>query len=345
MESLSTTPDYHTHAPDYYDDDYIDDLCHNEGIISVGAVVTTVFFTVVIVLSLLGNLLVLGILIKYENLRSVTNTFILNLALSDLIFTFGLPFWAHYHTAGWTFDTSLCKVISFIFQVGFYSGIIFLTMMTIHRYIAVVHPLYDLGSRKWCYGMSASVIIWIVSFLAALPGYMYHEVQLHDKNMHCEYNDMKWKHIGVYQQNAFFLVALCVIVFCYFQILKTLLRSRTHTRYRTVRLIFIIVVVFFLGWAPYNIVLVLYTLKEHQVHPFTQCEFSNGIDYAFYISRLIAFSHCCLNPVFYAFVGMKFRNHLKKLLRKFWLCQTSEEQQTATIRVVFHSHGEEQSMY
>nr|XP_006634615.1 PREDICTED: chemokine XC receptor 1-like [Lepisosteus oculatus] len=348
-EQLSTTAGYveNQFSTYEYNDYYEDDVCNKETVSRFGDIITSVFFTLVIVLSVLGNLLVLGILAKYENLKSVTNIFILNLALSDLIFTFGLPFWASYHSEGWAFGESVCKAVNFIFDVGFYSSTIFLTMMTIHRYLAVVHPLADLGSRKCCYGITASVVIWLLSCLAAVPGLLFHRVKLNqNENVpYCEYDSPLWKLAEIYQKNIFFLVAFSIIIFCYFQILKTLLRSRTHTRYRTVRLIFAIVVVFFVGWAPYNVIIFVRSLVYNQIHPFTDCEISRGIDYGFYICRMIAFSHCCLNPFFYAFVGVKFRNHLKKLLRKVWMCQASEDLQLGNSRVMFHSHGEDASIY
>ncbi|XP_023671327.2 chemokine XC receptor 1-like [Paramormyrops kingsleyae] len=331
---------------DYYENPLDNQLCDKSDIIKFGAVVTPVFLWIVTLLSLFGNSLVLVILTKYENLKSLTNIFILNLALSDLLFTFGLPFWALYHIHGWTFGDEACKAVSFLFYAGFYSSIIFLTIMTIHRYLAVVHPLSDLGSKRLCYGSVTSSAVWIVSCLAAVPALVMHKVKTDRGVQYCEYTDKRWKIGGTYQQNFLFLIALCVITFCYVKILGTLLRSRSHTRYRTVKLIFTIAVVFFLGWAPYNVLIFLKSLTDiGGIWPFTECPISKGIDSAFYICRLVAFSHCCLNPVFYVLVGVKFRSHLKKLLKKLWFCQAgSVDIQHRSSRAV-HSNGEELSLY
>ncbi|KAL4657173.1 chemokine XC receptor 1-like [Arapaima gigas] len=328
-----------------YDEDYGDEICRKTEIIRFGAILTPVFFWIVIMMSLFGNTLVLVILMKYENLKSLTNIFIFNLALSDLIFTFGLPFWASYHISGWTFGVVTCKAVNFVFYAGFYSSIMFLTLMTIHRCLAVVRPLSDLGSTRFCYGFASSAIIWTVSFLAAAPALVFVTVQKIHEAAYCEYADRHWKMGSIYQQNVFFLLSLSVISFCYVVILCKLLRSRSHTRYRTVKLIFTIVVVFFLGWGPYNVVIFLKSLSDIGGIPhYDPCEFSKVVDYIFYICRLIAFSHCCLNPVFYVFVGVKFRNHLKKLLKKLWLRQNSSERSQRNSRLI-HSNGEELSIY
>ncbi|XP_036378455.1 chemokine (C motif) receptor 1a, duplicate 1 [Megalops cyprinoides] len=329
----------------YYDMDYGDEMCNKSGVIKFGSIATPIFFSVVIALSLVGNILVLAILALYENLRSLTNTFILNLALSDLVFTFGLPFWAFYHMWGWTLGEHACKAVNFIFFTGFYSSIVFLTMMTIHRYLAVVHPLSDFGLNKCCYGITTSIVIWIMSFLAAVPALLFSEVQKDDHDpsvLRCEYRDKTWKIVGMYIQNVFFVLAFSVIAFCYIRILVTILRSRSHSRFRTVKLIFVIVVVFFVGWAPYNATVFLKSLTELSVNAFTDCSVSTGVDYSFSVCRLIAFSHCCLNPVFYVFVGVKFRNHLKMILHRVLQRQSSIELQPRSSRYNIHSHG---SMY
>ncbi|XP_033993711.1 C-C chemokine receptor type 3-like isoform X2 [Trematomus bernacchii] len=76
------TTDYYT-----YDDDYEDEVCNISSIVQFGATLTPVVLSIVVILSLFGNILVIVILAKYENLKSLTNTLILNLAISDLFFT------------------------------------------------------------------------------------------------------------------------------------------------------------------------------------------------------------------------------------------------------------------
>ncbi|XP_072524854.1 chemokine XC receptor 1 [Salminus brasiliensis] len=329
-----------------YDLNYEDELCNKTTVVQFGAIVTPVFFTVVIVLSCMGNALVLGVLVKYENLRSLTNAFLFNLAVSDLVFTVGLPFWAHYHILGrWTFGDAACKAVNFIFFVGFYSSTIFLTTMTVHRYMAVVHPLSLVLNRKPYHCFVISVIIWMMSFGAAAPHVIF-TVETNDNGsspkLHCSYDNVQWRLVGIYQQNIFFLTAFITITFCYSQILIRLLRPTSHTRRKTVRLILCIVVVFFLGWAPYNMAIFLDSLISWEVAPLNECDTSTTVDYVLTISRLVAFSHCCLNPVFYVFMGIKFRTHLKKML---WnICKRMDEPQNRHSQLIY-SNGEEISMY
>ncbi|XP_051555227.1 chemokine XC receptor 1-like [Myxocyprinus asiaticus] len=340
-----TSEDY-THTLNYYDSDYGDEICDKINVVQFGAAVTPIVFTIVIVFSCVGNTLVIWVLVKYENLKSLTNTFLLNLALSDLIFTFGLPFWAYYYMYGWTFGDPACKTVNFVFYTGYYSSIIFLTVLTVHRYVAVVYPMSMVISKKSLHCYVTSAVIWIISLCAAVPQAKFNTVVSlpNDETMqYCDFDrQVNWKLMGTYLQNSFFLVAFVIITFCYSQILGRLLRPTSHTRNKTVRLILCIVVFFFLGWGPYNVAIFLDSLISWEISPFNECNVSITVDYLMYISRMVAFSHCCLNPVFYVFVGIKFRNHLKKML--WTVCKKGIVPQNRHSRLIY-SNGEEISMY
>ncbi|GAA6107819.1 chemokine XC receptor 1-like [Tachysurus ichikawai] len=308
----TTDYDYGTPGPE-------NGLCHKDIVAKVGSIVIPLFFSIVVLLSLIGNILVLVILVLYENLRLLTNIYILNLAVSDLLFTVGLPFWACYYIWGWTLGDVACKTISFIFYAGFYSSITFLMMMTFQRYMAVVHPLSD-WERGHGFALMP-IITWVVSMAVALPAPIYNSVQNDPgdpKKLYCEYNSADAYLAITYQQNVFFLFAFLFMGFCYTRILQIIFRTRTNKRHRSIKLIFCIVVVFFFGWAPYNLVIFLQTFTHHQIDYFTNCNVSQHLDYAEYVCKMMAFSHCCLNPVFYVFVGVKFRNHFKGILQKIF---------------------------
>ncbi|XP_059201293.1 chemokine XC receptor 1-like [Centropristis striata] len=317
---MATTSSYYD---DYettysYNDDYEDEVCNKANVIQFGALSTTVFFSIVVILSLFGNVLVIVILAKYENLKSLTNAFILNLAVSDLFFTAGLPFWAYSHVHGWDLGEPACKIVNFVFYAGFYSSGILLILMTLHRYVAVMNPLSDIVSATGTSTIVACVIIWAVSILVASPAFIFTKV---DKDQ-CVTANSYWTIWGIYQQNVLFIVSSVVFIFCYSQIMCRLLRPTPQRRKsKTIKLIFTLMVVFFVGWGPYNAVIFMKSWS-YMPQPAADsktlslmCKASQPLDYAYYISRLFAFSHCCLNPVFYVFVGVKFKTHLKKMLK------------------------------
>uniref|UniRef100_A0A673J942 Chemokine (C motif) receptor 1a, duplicate 1 n=1 Tax=Sinocyclocheilus rhinocerous TaxID=307959 RepID=A0A673J942_9TELE len=277
--------DENTVDPNYLIEVYSDELCRKE-VVKVGSSAIPLIFTAAVVLTCL------------------TNVSILNLAVRDLLFIFGLPFWASYYIWGWTFGEVGCKAVKFFFYVGFYSSVLFLTLMTVQRYMR-------------CRGLSVSPFIgWILSGTAALLGSLHSKVMTESESLYCEYDSVEWRSGIAYFQNAFFFIAFLIMGYCYGRMLRTITKSRTNKRHKTVRLIFCIALVFFIGWAPYNIVMFL---KSLTFHPFTDCEVSISLEYAYYACRMIAFSHCCINPAILVFVDAKFCNTLREISRRFSL--------------------------
>lgn len=305
MES-STISEYEYDSHEY-------ELC--EGKIHFARSFTAVLYSLVLFLSLMGNSLVFWVLVKYENLESLTNIFILNLCLSDLIFSCLLPVWISAQFHKWLLGDFLCKLLNLIFSISLYSSIFFLTIMTIHRYLSVVSPISTLGIHSLRCRVLVITSVWAVSILSSIPEAIFYKVT----DSQCSYSERHGLLASVYQHNIFFLLSMGIILFCYIQILRTLFRSKSRQRHRTVRLIFTIVVAYFLSWAPYNLILFLETLYTTKVMLQT-CKSRQQLDMAYLISRNLAFSHCCFNPVLYVFVGVKFRRHLKSLLRQVRLC-------------------------
>ncbi|XP_044534835.1 chemokine XC receptor 1 [Gracilinanus agilis] len=317
MTSMGDSEDQVSLTPsNYYDHTGI--LCENNENFESVALSHTVVYSLVFFLSLVGNSLVLWVLVKYENLESHTNIFILNLCLSDLVFSCLLPVWIVVPYYGWIFGEFFCKLLNMLFSISLYSSIIFLMVMTIHRYLSVVHPLSNLGGHSGRSRVGIILTIWIASTMVSVPDTIFHTVL---PNGSCNFPETKWLLLSTYLHNLFFVFSLVVILFCYVQILRTLFRSQTRRRHRTVRLIFTIVVAYFLSWAPYNMILFLQTLVN--LRYIQNCEVSKKLDYWEHTCREIAFSHCCFNPVLYVFVGIKFRRHLKMLFRQIWPSQRS----------------------
>ncbi|XP_010883993.2 C-C chemokine receptor type 1 [Esox lucius] len=269
------------------------------------------YYLLLFTLSLVGNGLVLFIMYMYEKLNTVCNIFLLNLVISDLVVMSGLPFWAVYHNkSNWVFGQVWCKISASFYFLGFYSSIFFLTLMTFDRYLAVVYAVPSTRLRRRSYAMGSSAAVWGISFLACInPFLLYDQNKISDQEFICDeiptgYENLKL--ISPYLQFfLFFLFPLILIFYCYIRIALTVISSRMTKKYRTVRLIFVIVLLFFLCWTPYNVVLMVYMGDD-------KC----GYDYYLHVTRMITYVYFCINPVFYTFVGRKFQNNFRKLLVK-----------------------------
>lgn len=275
-----------------------------------------IFYYLIFVLSLLGNSLVLVIMFKFEKLTTVTNIFLLNLVLSGLVLMCSLPFWGVYHQlSNWLLGRHMCKLVGCTYDLGFYSSILFLTLMTVDRYLAVVYALDTQRIRRRSYAVAVCVGVWLISILASLKNLFTFELMDYrgSESLLCEEFPLEWLDMEflnqwkVYLQMVlFFLLPLLVIVYCYSRIAFTVIHSKMVNKFRTVRLIFVIVLIFFACWTPYNVVLIL-------SHFIEDCEQSKRLSYALTVTKHLTYLYFGISPVFYTFVGRKFQNHFHRL--------------------------------
>lgn len=277
---------------------------------------SAVFYSLFVVISLIGNSFLFWVLVKHKGLGSSADLLLLHLTLSDLVFTLALVPWAVFHVRGWIFGEWACKLFSGAIFLGFYSYMMFLTCMTVHRYMMVVYALHSSAldaRRRRFYTRLTCAIAWVLSAICSLPEVLFSETINSPEGTLCVLSislvkveaALNCAHILI-----FFLLPFLVITFCYSQILTTIRRCQVKNTEHTVWLIFCIVVGFFVCWAPYNTVIFLETLQFLDVESMLTFAWKEGLAYAFYITNIMAYSHCCLNPLIQIFGGAKFRSYL-----------------------------------
>ncbi|NXU87674.1 CCR5 protein, partial [Xiphorhynchus elegans] len=277
-------------------------------------------YSLVVIFGLTGNMLVVLILVKYKRLKSMTDIYLLNLALSDLLFVFSLPFWAYYAVHDWIFGEALCRILSGVYLLGFYSGIFFIILLTLDRYLAIVHAVFALKARTVTYGILTSGVTWAVAVFASIPGLVFHKSQKEGFHYTCSFHyptdsTINWKHSYILKMNILgLIVPMLIMIFSYSQILKILLRSKNEKKQKAVRLIFVIMIFYFIFWTPFHISSFLHTFQDSLFAP--NCDIQGRLEKAIQVTETISMIHCCINPVIYAFVGEKFRDYLYAFFRK-----------------------------
>lgn len=319
MDTSTSIPSYDrtTMEFDYYD---VPTPCQSEQVRRFGSSFLPILYSLVFIFGLVGNSLVLLILIQCKKLKSMTDIYLLNLAVSDLLFIFSLPFWAYYAAHHWVFGDALCKILSTIYLAGFYSGSFFIILLTIDRYLAIVHAVFALNVRTVVYGIITSVVMWAVAILASVPELVFNTQRQEHNRMTCsnQYplgSEEEWKRFMTLKMIFIgLIVPMIVMTFCYLRIISTLLRCRNEKKNKAVRLIFIIMFVYFLFWAPYNVASLLQTFQVS--FALDNCATLPRLGIAIQVTETIAMTHCCINPVIYAFAGEKFRKYIVRFFRK-----------------------------
>ncbi|GAA6074906.1 C-C chemokine receptor type 5-like [Tachysurus ichikawai] len=264
-------------------------------------------------------MLVLWVILRGSQIKSMTDVSLLNLAIADLLLIFTLPFLAHYARDTWVFGNFMCGLVLGVYYIGFYAGIFFIVLMSIDRYLAIVHAVFALRIRTKAYGILGSMIIWITAIAASFPELLFLTTERNETKATCSayQNDGHRfrRSLALIKMNILGLIIPLIIVgFCYSMVLRRLLLLRTSKKL-AVRLVAVVMLVFFCCWTPYNIAAFIKALELQGILS-SECELSKRIHLTLQVTEAIAYSHSCLNPFLYVFVGEKFRRQLARLLRQ-----------------------------
>ncbi|KAM8735767.1 C-X-C chemokine receptor type 3.1 [Acanthopagrus schlegelii] len=312
------------------------DICDlNEGM-QFEAVFIPFLYSVAFAMGVLGNGLLLGVLFRSRKTWSVTDTFILHLGVADVLLLVTLPLWAAQarQALGWTFGTPLCKITGAVFTINFYCGIFLLACISLDRYLSIVHATQMYSRRNpWVVHFSC-MVVWLFSLLLSIPDWIFLEAleDIRRDKTECVHNFLKFDNLS---ENALkvsrsvgdwrlasrllyhivgFLLPSAILIFCYSCILRRLrCGSQGLQKQKAFRVIVAVVAVFFLCWTPYNITLMVDTLNTGSSNE--TCGVRSSLEKARIITSSIGYLHCSLNPILYAFVGVKFRRQLLNILR------------------------------
>uniref|UniRef100_UPI00398EA996 C-C chemokine receptor type 7-like n=1 Tax=Pristiophorus japonicus TaxID=55135 RepID=UPI00398EA996 len=279
-------------------------------------------YSIVFIVGLMGNSLVLGTYIYHKKLKVMTDVYLLNLAVADILFLFTLPFSAASSQAGWVFGKFMCRIVKLLYKMNLYSGFLFLMCISVDRYFVIVRAAlaHRLRSKRLRYSRHITLIVWLFSTLLSLPEFIYAKVENSSESI-CWviYPDsMKtWMRVAtpILQMLLGFFLPLLVMIFCYSVIIKTLLQARNFEKHKAIKVILLVVLIFIVFQAPYTILTILSTVTKLRVGG-VPCPESNRRDIAMEVTTCLAYTRCCLNPILYVFVGVKFRNNLLSLLRQ-----------------------------
>ncbi|XP_026860169.1 C-C chemokine receptor type 9 isoform X1 [Electrophorus electricus] len=279
-------------------------------------------YWIIFVLGALGNLLVVWIYTTMRNrLKTMTDVYLMNLAIADLLFLGTLPFWTTDATKGWVFGVSICQAIPAVYKINFFAGMLLLTCISVDRYIAIVHvtEAHNFKRRRMFYSKLACMCVWLVSCLLSLPEFLFAQVKTNPRGVSScslvyptEDNNLTKVLVLSLQISVGFCLPLLVMVMCYSMIIRTLIQARNFEKHKALRVIFAVVAAFVLSQLPYNVHLIIEATQAYNA-TMMDCEVMKMFDVAGQVVKSLAYTHCCLNPILYAFIGVRFRKDLLHL--------------------------------
>ena len=106
------------------------------------------FYTIVFFLGTFGNGLVITSIVRSSRLRTVTNSYLLNIAIADFLLLLSIPFLiVTIFANGWIFGNILCKMYYNFIHINQYVSSLLLAALSFDRYLAVCHPIRAIEFR------------------------------------------------------------------------------------------------------------------------------------------------------------------------------------------------------
>ncbi|XP_077297095.1 prolactin-releasing peptide receptor-like [Arctopsyche grandis] len=287
-----------------------------------------VLYTLIFLLGVFGNVLVCYVVFRNRTMQTVTNLFITNLALSDILLClFAVPFTPLYTFMGrWIFGKLLCHVMPYAQGCSVYISTLTLTSIAIDRFFVIIYPFHPRMKLTTCIGII--FLIWTFSLGITFPYGWYMELQEKGNITYCEEawpSEKSRKIYGGLTTTMQFILPFIIIAFCYTCVSFKLndrakakpgsknMRKEEADRdrkRRTNRMLIAMVAIFGVSWMPLNLINVFYDF------------YMATSDWAYYflsffMAHSVAMSSTCYNPFLYAWLNENFRKEFKQVLPCF----------------------------
>lgn len=291
-----------------------------------------VLYSIIIFVSLVGNMMVLVTVCGNRNMRSVTNVFILSLSVSDLLLALiATPInMGNVMSTYWKYGAFACKIVPCITTFCVACSSLTLCCIAFERFYAIVYPLKVKFFQASTRLVPLLVTVWMTSLLSGIPQVFYFELIKVKDVCGKTVNDICTLPLITSNTMEFFQLWLpFVILFVAPLMVMTILYSiiiiklwgrrpigismktsdsyRLKQKKRAIKMLVTVMVLFIVCWLPiqtFNAV----GEKESNNTPDVTLQWKAFL-------KCMALSSSCYNPIVYAFMNENFRKNFANLLR------------------------------
>ena len=315
-------------------ENFTNDSCKTEKESEAERVVKIVVYTLIILVSVVGNSLLICVVKRNNRLNTITYCLIVNMAAADILVTIcNIPgrltrqITGQYHWFDGIPGIIVCKTASFISDSTISCSILTLTVIAFERFCLVIFPFKKIITMRIV--KFVILAIWLASFISVSPLLYAMTTQEINGVIYC-YED--WSPLfdretaaKVYTIAMFVLLyALPLLVICVFYscvVYKMWIRPvpiahRSNraadlcARKHVLKMLIVLVVVFALCWLPLHISLFLYFFQaEEYLCGMPQAGFSIG-----YIGLFLGHATSAINPCLYVAFNKDIRNGFRNIL-------------------------------
>ncbi|XP_042346477.1 chemokine-like receptor 1 [Plectropomus leopardus] len=272
-----------------------------------------VVYCVIFLVGTLGNGLVIyvtGCRMK----RTVNSVWFLNLALADFLFTtfliFSIISAAQDHQ--WQFGLLMCRLNTFVAVVNMFASIFLLTAISLDRVLSVWVVVWAQNKRTVCKAQIICTFIWICAMICSTPYSIFRETQKSGGVIHCGYTRSmsfeQMRSLGIFRFVVGFFIPFVVIFVSYVAISVRARRLQRNRKHRPRRIIFSIILAFFICWLPFHILHFI----ELKARATNDPELRNVVIIVGPLTLSLGFLNSCLNPILYVFMCDEFQKKLRQ---------------------------------
>ncbi|TRY96371.1 hypothetical protein DNTS_029308, partial [Danionella cerebrum] len=291
--------------------------------------VTIILYTITIIFGTIGNSVVIWVA-GWRMKANVTNVWLVNLAVADLIFCFTriTSLLKKLFFDYWPFGEFLCKFNGFFKYANMFCSVFLLAVISVDRVLCVWRPVFTRERRTLCAARLVSLGVWIVAVIFSSPYFVYREVYLGDKNLtKCSLEVKEASKGDNTAKNALysirflcgFLLPFLVILVCYVLAGFGIRRTRFSGKSKPLRILAALVCAFFLCWGPYHCLLLVKMMDKK----------SQAVKVGLPIAKGFAYLNSCINPLLYFCMGLNVRQSFRQSLSGIYRRAFMEDGPTA----------------
>ncbi|XP_078089890.1 somatostatin receptor type 1 [Mustelus asterias] len=292
------------------------------------AILISFIYSVVCFVGLCGNSLVIYVILRYAKMKTATNIYILNLAIADELLMLSVPFLVTSTLLGhWPFGSLLCRLVLSVDAINMFTSIYCLTVLSVDRYIAVVHPIKAASYRRPTIAKMVNLAVWLMSIMVILPIIIFADTATNSDgsvacNMQMPKPTKKWlAGFVVYAFLMGFLIPVAAICLCYILIivkmrvvaLKAGWQQRKKSERKITLMVMMVVTVFVMCWMPFYIVQLVNVFVGQQDATVSQ------------LAVILGYANSCANPILYGFLSDNFKRSFQRILCLRWMDNVAEE--------------------
>jgi len=317
LDNICYIEDYNNTRYNYTNihDTYTDGETHQHGVVP--SFLTQYQVPVHVVLFIFGtsgHVILLTISICNKDMRTVTNMYILNVAISDIIYltVFSSEVCAHRIAYTWLQSEFMCTFLPFCRRLSVGLSAYSIAVLSIQRYRVTVNPLHVRVSSQPTWRVTVATIcgVWIVAALFAVPSaltqYLCEEIFILGTMPY-------YRRVVIFELIVSCVFPLCIIAFTYIMTALHLVEkscplfegtqnTKFKTRKNTAKIVVGLTIVFLLSYVPYHAFWTYIICAEPEYNYYERIndvilKWNSKLRYTYLISTCFLLINSCLNPV------------------------------------------------